>query len=187
MRFGKMPRSCLRFCKASPLKENPFFGPSVVGRLFGRWSSVVGRRRSSVGQLFGVGRSRNPFPGRTSVGTRPGAMESVWKTPSKEGNDTAAIQSLVRHSCHPVPGAPLATAAALATTDGQVAAHGSSIAALQSSLTTSLSNKADQSALDVLEAADRVVSSSPFLLLMPSWLEAVNRILALGVFCSPVF
>ena len=47
--------------------------------------------------------------------------------------------------------APLATAAALATTDGQVAAHGSSIAALQSSLTTGLSNKADQSAFDVLE------------------------------------
>ena len=46
---------------------------------------------------------------------------------------------------------PLATAAALATTDGQVAAHGSSIAALQSSLTTGLSNKADQSAFDVLE------------------------------------
>ena len=45
----------------------------------------------------------------------------------------------------------LATAAALATTDGQVAAHGSSIAALQSSLTTGLSNKADQSAFDVLE------------------------------------
>ena len=46
--------------------------------------------------------------------------------------------------------APLATAAALATTDGQVAAHGSSVA-LQSSLTTGLSNKADQSAFDVLE------------------------------------
>ena len=43
------------------------------------------------------------------------------------------------------------TAAALATTDGQAAAHGSSIAALQSSLTTGLSNKADQSAFDVLE------------------------------------
>ena len=47
--------------------------------------------------------------------------------------------------------APLATAAALATTDGQVAAHGSSIAALQSSLTTGLSNKADQSVFHVLE------------------------------------
>ena len=35
--------------------------------------------------------------------------------------------------------------------DGQVAAHGSSIAALQSSLTTGLSNKADQLAFDVLE------------------------------------
>ena len=46
---------------------------------------------------------------------------------------------------------PLATAAALATTDGQVAAHRSSIAALQSLLTTGLSNKADQSAFDVLE------------------------------------
>ena len=32
-----------------------------------------------------------------------------------------------------------------------MAAHGSSIAALQSSLTTGLSNKADQSAFDVLE------------------------------------
>ena len=36
---------------------------------------------------------------------------------------------------------------------GQVAAHGSSIAALQSLLTTNLSNKADQSAFDVLEGA----------------------------------
>ena len=45
----------------------------------------------------------------------------------------------------------IAPLAALATTDGQVAAHGSSIAALQSSLTTGLSNKADQSAFDVLE------------------------------------
>ena len=54
-------------------------------------------------------------------------------------------------SCALAPAiAPLATAAALATT-GQVAAHGSSIAALQSSLTTGLSNKADQSAFDVLE------------------------------------
>ena len=47
--------------------------------------------------------------------------------------------------------APIATAAALATTDGQVAAHGSSVAALQSSLTTGLAGKADQSAFDVLE------------------------------------
>ena len=78
------------------------------------------------------------------------------------GNNAAAIQSLddrvtaelasKLHSSALAPAiAPLATAAALATTDGQVAAHGSSIAALQSSLTTGLSNKADQSAFDVLE------------------------------------
>ena len=55
--------------------------------------------------------------------------------------------------------APLATAAALATTDGQVAAHRSSIAALQSSLTTGLSNKANQSAFDVLEGVVATKSS----------------------------
>ena len=43
-------------------------------------------------------------------------------------------------SCMTVRG----TAAALATTDGQVAAHGSSIAALQSLLTTGLSNYSQQ-------------------------------------------
>ena len=71
------------------------------------------------------------------------------------GNNAAAIQSESpqswppswtaarwRRQLRPWP-------AALATTDGQVAAHGSSIAALQSSLTT---NKADQSAFDVLES-----------------------------------
>ena len=70
------------------------------------------------------------------------------------GNNAAAIQSLTTESPPSWPQSwtaarwrrqlPLATAAALATTDGQVAAHGSSIAALQSSLTTGLSNKADQ-------------------------------------------
>ena len=78
------------------------------------------------------------------------------------GNNATAIQSLddrvtaelaskLDSSALAPAIAPLATAAALATTDGQVAAHGSSIAALQSSLTTGLSNKADQSAFDVLE------------------------------------
>ena len=77
------------------------------------------------------------------------------------GNNAAAIQSLDDRVTAELASkldsalapaiAPLATAAALATTDGQVAAHGSSIAALQSSLTTGLSNKADQSAFDVLE------------------------------------
>ena len=78
------------------------------------------------------------------------------------GNNAAAIQSLddrvtaelaskLDSSALAPAIAPLPTAAALATTDGQVAAHGSSIAALQSSLTTGLSNKADQSAFDVLE------------------------------------
>ena len=77
------------------------------------------------------------------------------------GNNAVAIQSLddrvtaelaskLDSSALAPAIAPLATAAALATTDGQVAAHGSSIAA-QSSLTTGLSNKADQSAFDVLE------------------------------------
>ena len=68
------------------------------------------------------------------------------------GNNAAAIQSLddrvtakLDSSALAPAIAPLATAAALATTDGQVAAHGSSIAALQSLLTTGLSNKADQS------------------------------------------
>ena len=70
------------------------------------------------------------------------------------GNNAAAIQSLddrvtaelaskLDSSALAPAIAPLATAAALATTDGQVAAHRSSIAGL--------SNKADQSAFDVLE------------------------------------
>ena len=66
------------------------------------------------------------------------------------GNNAAAIQSLDDRVTAELASkldssapaiAPLATAAALATTDGQVAAHGSSIAALQSSLTTGLSNR----------------------------------------------
>ena len=83
------------------------------------------------------------------------------------GNNAAAIQSLdarvtaelaskLDNSALAPAIAPLATAAA---TDGQVAAHGSSIAALQSSLTTGLSNKADQSAFDVLEGV--VAKSTP--------------------------
>ena len=76
-------------------------------------------------------RGRHPVPGRQS---HRGAGLKAGQQRAGAGN------------C-----APLATAAALATTDGQVAAHGSSIAALQSSLTTGLSNKADQSAFDVLE------------------------------------
>ena len=75
------------------------------------------------------------------------------------GNNAAAIQSLDDRVTAELASkldssalAPaLTTAAALATTDGQVAAHGSSIAAPQSLLTTGLSNKADQSAFDVLE------------------------------------
>ena len=64
---------------------------------------------------------------------------------------TAELASKLDSSALAPAIAPLATAAALATTDGQVAAHGSSIATLQSLLTTGLSNKADQSAFDVLE------------------------------------
>ena len=55
---------------------------------------------------------------------------------------TAELASKLDSSALAPAIAPLATAAALATTDGQVAAHGSSIAALQSSLTTGLSWRA---------------------------------------------
>ena len=89
-------------------------------------------------------------------------MADLAVNTAASGNNAAAIQSLddrvtaelaskLDSSALAPAIAPLATAAALATTDGQVAAHGSSIAALQSSLTTGLSNKADQSAFDVLE------------------------------------
>ena len=81
-------------------------------------------------QVTGQQRGRHPVPGR----------QSHRRAGLKAGQQRAGAGI-----------APLATAAALATTDGQVAAHGSSIAALQSSLTTGLSNKADQSAFDVLE------------------------------------
>ena len=85
-------------------------------------------------------------------------MADLAVNTAASGNNAAAIQSLddrvtaelaskLDSSALAPAIAPLATAAALATTDGQVAAH----AALQSSLTTGLSNKADQSAFDVLE------------------------------------
>ena len=106
--------------------------------------------------------------GRTSIKTELGEPVSnaqvtdLAVNTAASGNNAAAIQSLddrvaaelaskLDSSALAPAIAPLATAAALATTDGQVAAHGSSIAALQSSLTTGLSNKADQSAFDVLE------------------------------------
>ena len=68
------------------------------------------------------------------------------------GSNTAAIQSLddrvTAELTLKLDSSALATAAALATTDGQAAAHGSSIAALQSSLT--LACKCEQSALGVV-------------------------------------
>ena len=72
---------------------------------------------------------------------------------------TAELASKLDSSALAPAIAPLATAAALATTDGQVAAHRSSIAALQSLLTTGLSNKADQSAFDVLEGVVAIKST----------------------------
>ena len=45
MRFGNLPRSCLCFCNASPLKGNLFFGT-----LFGRRRRSVGRSSSSFGR-----------------------------------------------------------------------------------------------------------------------------------------
>ena len=70
------------------------------------------------------------------------------------GNNAAAIQSLddrVTAELASKLDSSAGHGGGPGTTDGQVAAHGSSIAALQSSLTTGLSNKADQSAFDVLE------------------------------------
>ena len=81
------------------------------------------------------------------------AGNNAAATQSLDDRVTAELASKLDSSAlAPAPAiAPLATAAALATTDGQVAEHGSSIAALQSLLTTGLSNKADQSAFDALE------------------------------------
>ena len=93
------------------------------------------------------------------------------------GNNAAAIQSLddrvtaelaskLDSSALAPAIAPLATAAALATTDGQVAAHGSSIAALQSSLTTGLvvllrhSLVGSQAALEI-EAQGHLADTDP--------------------------
>ena len=62
-----------------------------------------------------------------------------------------------QRSCHPVPelasklDGQRAGASNRTSGHGQVAADGSSIAALQSLLTTSLLNKADQLAFDMLE------------------------------------
>ena len=85
------------------------------------------------------------------------------------GNNAAAIQSLddrvtaelaskLDSSALAPAIAPLATAAALATTDGQVAAHGSSIAALQSSLTTGLQQGGPVS---LRRAGGRTTKSTP--------------------------
>ena len=101
--------------------------------------------------------------------SRAGPRSDALRASNGPGGEHGSLRQ--QRGRHPVPGRPshrraglkagqqragagnwaLSTAAALATTDGQVAAHGSSIAALQSSLTTGLSNKADQSAFDVLE------------------------------------
>ena len=100
--------------------------------------------------------------GQLALALTPAQVTDLAVNTAAAGNNAAAIQSLddrvtaelaskLDSSALAPAIAPLATAAALATTDGQVAAHGSSIAALQSSLTTGLSNKADQSAFDVLE------------------------------------
>ena len=66
------------------------------------------------------------------------------------GNNAAAIQSLDDRGW-PQSWTERAGARRRPWPPRTVAAHGSSIAALQSSLTTRLSNKADQSAFDVLE------------------------------------
>ena len=100
--------------------------------------------------------------GQLALALTPYAQVADLAVKAASGNNAAAIQSLddrvtaelaskLDSSALAPAIAPLATGAALATTDGQVAAHGSSIAALQSSLTTGLSNKADESAFDVLE------------------------------------
>ena len=108
--------------------------------------------------------------GQLALALRPYAqVTDLAVNTAASGNNAAAIQSLdarvtaelaskLDSSALAPAIAPLATAAALAATDGQVAAHGSSIAALRSLLATGLSNKADQSAFDVLEG---VVATAP--------------------------
>ena len=97
-------------------------------------------------------------------------MADLAVNTAASGNNAAAIQSLddrvtaelaskLDSSALAPAIAPLATAAALATTDGQVAAHGSSIAALQSSLTTGLSNKADLATKSTLDGVDLKLSN----------------------------
>ena len=89
--------------------------------------------------------------GEVTDGTHVTAGRRTRHIQSLDDQVTAELASKLDSSALAPAIAPLATAAALATTDGQVAAHGSSIAALQSLLTTGLSNTADQSAFDVLE------------------------------------
>ena len=80
--------------------------------------------------------------GEVTDGTHVTAGQLALALTPYSGNNAAAIQSLddrvtaelaskLDSSALAPAIAPLATAAALATTDGQVAAHGSSIAALQ--------------------------------------------------------
>ena len=92
-----------------------------------------------------------PYAQVTDLAVNTAASGNNAAIQSLDDRVTAELASKLDSSALAPAIAPLATAAALATTDGQVAAHGSSIAALQSSLTTGLSNKADQSAFDVLE------------------------------------
>ena len=133
--------------KATRTYVNMFEGP-VTGNI----PEVLDNAEVTDGTHVTAGLALTPYAQVTDLAVNTAAS----------GNNAAAIQSLddrvtaelaskLDSSALAPAIAPLATAAALATTDGQVAAHGSSIAALQSLLTTGLSNKADQSAFDVLE------------------------------------
>ena len=96
--------------------------------------------------------------GQLALALRPYAqVTELAVNTAASGNNAAAIQSLdarvTAELASKLDSSALAPAIAPwpRRRPWQVAAHGSSIAALQSSLTTGLSNKADQSAFDVLE------------------------------------
>ena len=116
------------------------------GPVTGNIPEVLDNGEVTDGNAGQLALALTPYAQVTDLAVNTTASGNNAAAMSLDDRVTAELASKLDSSALAPAIAPLATAAALATT-----AHGSSIAALQSSLTTGLSNKADQSAFDVLE------------------------------------
>ena len=141
-------KGALRKCNTPSLRIRVTTTPKKTCLNLSNIPEVLGNGEVTDGTHVTAGQlalALTPYVNTAASGNNAAAIQSL------DDRVTAELASKLDSSALAPAIAPLATAAALATTDGQVAAHGSSIAALQSSLTTGLSNKADQSAFNVLE------------------------------------